>query len=63
MVDAGVYFIPTFTVFRNYDAQVERQCVLNLKAYVEAGGFVALGNDYGGGPGKFGSEFRCTRSR
>ncbi len=52
MVDTGVFFIPTFTVFRNYDAPVQ-QCVLNLKAYVEAGGLVALGNDYGGGPGKF----------
>jgi imidazolonepropionase-like amidohydrolase len=52
MVDAGVYLIPTFTVFRNYTAPLG-QCIANLKAYVEAGGLVALGNDYGGGPGDF----------
>lgn len=52
MVNSGVYLIPTFTVFRNYNAPLD-QCVANLKAYVEAGGLVALGNDYGGGPGDF----------
>jgi imidazolonepropionase-like amidohydrolase len=52
MVDQGVYITPTFTVFRNYGAPVSG-CVDNLRQIVELGGKVALGNDYGGGPGDF----------
>jgi imidazolonepropionase-like amidohydrolase len=52
MVKKGVYLIPTFTVFRNYNAPIET-CVQNLAEFVKAGGKVALGNDYGGGPGEF----------
>ncbi len=52
MVDQGVYLTPTFTVFRNYGAPVS-MLVQNLKRFVELGGKVALGNDYGGGPGDF----------
>ena len=52
MVVKGIYVTPTFTVFRNYHAPMD-VCVLNLRNFVEQGGKVALGNDYGGGPGKF----------
>jgi len=52
MVAKDVYLIPTFTVFRNYQAPVET-CVQNLAAFVKAGGKVALGNDFNGGPGAF----------
>ena len=52
MVAKGIYLVPTFTVFRNYGAPVST-CVENLRRFVELGGQVALGNDYGGGPGQF----------
>jgi imidazolonepropionase-like amidohydrolase len=52
MVSDGIILIPTFTVFRNYGASLDG-CILNLKHFVEFGGMVALGNDYGGGPGDF----------
>jgi imidazolonepropionase-like amidohydrolase len=52
MVTAGVYLVPTFTVFRNYGANVDG-CVENLRRFVAMGGKVALGNDYDGGPGVF----------
>lgn len=52
MVAKGISTTPTFTVFRNYGAPVGT-CVLNLRNFIEHGGNVALGNDYGGGPGKF----------
>ncbi len=52
MIAGGVYIVPTFTVFRNYGAPVDG-CVDNLRRIVELGGKVALGNDFGGGPGDF----------
>jgi imidazolonepropionase-like amidohydrolase len=52
MVAKNIYMTPTFTVFRNYGAPVAT-CVLNLHNFLQQGGKVALGNDYGGGPGKF----------
>jgi imidazolonepropionase-like amidohydrolase len=52
MVSKGIYLTPTFSVFRNYGAPVDT-CVLNLQQFIEHGGLVALGNDYGGGPGDF----------
>ncbi len=52
MVDEDVIMIPTFTVFRNYGGELSG-CILNLKNFVKAGGMVALGNDFGGGPGDF----------
>jgi imidazolonepropionase-like amidohydrolase len=52
MVNKDIYLVPTFTVFRNYGAPVST-CVLNLKNFLSQGGQVALGNDYGGGPGDF----------
>jgi len=52
MVARGIYLVPTFTVFRNYNAPVQT-CVENLRRFVEQDGQVALGNDYGGGPGQF----------
>jgi imidazolonepropionase-like amidohydrolase len=52
MIAKDIYFIPTFTVFRNYGAPVS-QCVANLRKFLELGGQAALGNDYGGGPGEF----------
>ncbi|HOX12425.1 MAG TPA: amidohydrolase family protein [Spirochaetia bacterium] len=51
-VSAGILLIPTFSVFRSYGAPVQ-SCVANLRAFRLAGGRVALGNDYGGGPGEF----------
>lgn len=52
MVKKNIYMTPTFTVFKNYGAPVET-CVQNLSNFIKAGGKVALGNDYGGGPGNF----------
>ena len=52
MVAKDIYLTPTFTVFRNYHAPVAT-CVLNLHNFRQQGGQVALGNDYGGGPGEF----------
>jgi imidazolonepropionase-like amidohydrolase len=52
MVEQDVYWIPTFTVFRNYGAPVEI-LKINLEKFVQLGGKAALGNDYGGGPGDF----------
>jgi imidazolonepropionase-like amidohydrolase len=52
MVEQGVSLTPTFTVLRNYGAPIGT-CVQNLRLFVQAGGQVALGNDYGGGPGEF----------
>jgi imidazolonepropionase-like amidohydrolase len=52
MVKQDVYLTPTFTVFRNYGAPV-RMVQNNLRQFVALGGKVALGNDYGGGPGNF----------
>ncbi len=52
MVAKDIYMTPTFTVFRNYGASIAT-CVRNLKNFLAQDGQVALGNDYGGGPGKF----------
>jgi imidazolonepropionase-like amidohydrolase len=52
MAAKGIYLTPTFTVFRNYGAPVNG-IVDNLRQFMEMGGRVALGNDYGGGPGAF----------
>ena len=52
MVSKNIYMTPTFTVFRNYHAPVAT-CVRNLHNFLEQGGQIALGNDYGGGPGDF----------
>ncbi len=52
MVLKGITLLPTFTVFRNYNAPVS-VCIDNLRRHVNKGGSVALGNDYGGGPGSF----------
>ncbi len=52
MVAKDIYMTPTFTVFRNYGAPIAT-CVSNLHNFLAQGGQVALGNDYGGGPGKF----------
>ncbi len=52
MVQNGTSLTPTFTVFRKYNAPIAT-CVQNLAEFVRLGGKVALGNDYGGGPGSF----------
>jgi imidazolonepropionase-like amidohydrolase len=52
MVKQDVYLEPTFTVFRNYGAPVG-MLQNNLHKFVGLGGKVALGNEYGGGPGEF----------
>jgi len=52
IVAKDIYMTPTFTVYRNYNAPVSI-CVDNLRNFVAQGGKVALGNDYGGGPGNF----------
>lgn len=52
MIDDGVYLIPTFTVFHNYGVATAIP-ESNLTQIVQLGGKVALGNDYGGGPGDF----------
>lgn len=52
MVERDVYLVPTFTVFRNYGAEMAG-CLDNVRRFRALGGKVALGNDYGGGPGEF----------
>lgn len=52
MIAKDIYMTPTFTVYRNYHAPIAT-CVFNLRNFVEQGGQVALGNDYGGGPSEF----------
>jgi len=52
MVMKKIALVPTFTVFRNYNAPVS-VCIDNLRRHANKGGSVALGNDYGGGPGSF----------
>jgi imidazolonepropionase-like amidohydrolase len=52
MVAKNIYMTPTFTVYRNFNAPVS-VCVNNLRNFITLGGKVALGNDYGGGPGEF----------
>jgi imidazolonepropionase-like amidohydrolase len=52
MVEQDIVWIPTFTVFRNYGAPVTA-LKDNLRQFLELGGKVALGNDYGGGTGEF----------
>jgi imidazolonepropionase-like amidohydrolase len=52
MVKKNITLVPTFTVFRNYNAPVS-VCIDNLRRHVNKGGSVALGNDFGGGPGSF----------
>ncbi len=52
MVTKKIVLVPTFTIFRNYNAPVS-VCIDNLRRHVNRGGSVALGNDYGGGPGSF----------
>jgi imidazolonepropionase-like amidohydrolase len=52
MVRKNIYWIPTFTIFRNYGAPVG-VCIENLKNFYKLGGRVAMGNDFAGGPGEF----------
>lgn len=52
MIERGIIWVPTFTVYRNFGASLD-VAVENLSFFVENGGKVALGNDYGGGPGHF----------
>lgn len=52
MVAKDIYMTPTFTVLRNYGAPIAT-CVSNLRNFLAHGGQMALGNDYGGGPGEF----------
>jgi imidazolonepropionase-like amidohydrolase len=55
LIDAarrGITITPTFTVFRNFGAPTWT-CQENLRVFAAAGGRVALGNDYAGGPGEF----------
>jgi imidazolonepropionase-like amidohydrolase len=51
MVADDVYLVPTFTVYRNYNAP--GGYVDQLWYATKEGVKVALGNDYGGGPGDF----------
>lgn len=52
MVKKGIYWVPTFTVYKNFGAPLDL-VVENLSIFVKLGGKVALGNDYAGGPGEF----------
>jgi imidazolonepropionase-like amidohydrolase len=47
MVKNDIYLTPAFTVLCNYGAS-SAMLVANLRHFVQAGGKVALGNDYGG---------------
>jgi imidazolonepropionase-like amidohydrolase len=52
MVAHGTYITPTFTVYKNFGTSLYalEQSVGQLSS---AGVHIALGNDYGGGPGDF----------
>lgn len=52
MAARDIYLVPTFTVLHNYGAPIPT-CVQNLRNFLAHSDKVALGNDYGGGPGKF----------
>jgi imidazolonepropionase-like amidohydrolase len=52
MIKKNIYLVPTFTVFRNYNSNMPA-CIDNLRMVVQNGGKIALGNDFGGGPGNF----------
>jgi imidazolonepropionase-like amidohydrolase len=52
MVEKNIALTPTFTVFRNYGAPLDGMRE-NLRRFSALGGIIALGNDYGGGPGDF----------
>jgi imidazolonepropionase-like amidohydrolase len=52
MVLRGIYLVPTFTIFRNYNAPVS-VCIENVRRFVHKGGKVTLGNDFEGGTGSF----------
>ncbi|MCL4562235.1 MAG: amidohydrolase family protein [Chloroflexi bacterium] len=52
MVAKDIYLVPTFSVFRAYGAPTG-PLLENLSNFIKAGGKVAMGNDYGGGPGDF----------
>jgi imidazolonepropionase-like amidohydrolase len=65
MIEKNIYLVPTFTVFRNYGAPIQR-CISNLHNFVKAGGQVILGNDFDGGIGTFESgipmyEIECMK--
>lgn len=52
MASKKIVLVPTFTIFRNYNAPVS-VCIDNVRRHVNNGGAVALGNDFNGGPGSF----------
>ena len=52
MVTEHILLVPTFTIFRNFNAPVGG-CINNVRRFVLKGGAVALGNDFAGGPGEF----------
>ena len=63
MVAHKILLVPTFTIFRNFNAPVSI-CIDNVRRFVLKGGRVAVGNDFGGGPGNFDDgmpfyEFSC----
>lgn len=65
MVRKNIYLTPTLTVFRNFGAPIPI-CIANLRDFIQAGGQVALGNDFMGGPGLFETgipmyEIECMR--
>ncbi len=52
MVARDILLVPTFTIFRNYNAPVNT-CIENVRRFVLRGGEVATGNDFAGGVGSF----------
>lgn len=56
IVDAGIYWTPTLEVWKGWASQGTLQDIYllyNLGRFTNAGGKVALGTDYGGGPFPF----------
>ena len=51
MVSNKIWLIPTFSVYSHFG--VTGETVNNLHKFYQAGGKIAFGDDYGGGPGQF----------
>ena len=48
VVDQGVYWVPTLELWHGVRQSLGAAAIRNLRRFVEAGGFVALGTDYDG---------------
>jgi imidazolonepropionase-like amidohydrolase len=50
---AGIYWVPTLELWHNVQPPLGQRAIANLRRFIEAGGLVALGTDYGGYDAEF----------